>query len=77
MGELATARKIVDRYVKDGFQLTSASMVDRLTEVIVDLEKDKVALSEGLGDSRGHSRLRPRSILREQRAGAPSDVSRC
>lgn len=41
MGELATARQDVDRYLKNGFKLTSAEMVDRLTEVIVDLEKDK------------------------------------
>jgi cob(I)alamin adenosyltransferase len=41
MGELATAREDLDRYVKDGFRLTSATMVDRLTAVIVDLEKDK------------------------------------
>jgi cob(I)alamin adenosyltransferase len=41
MGELATAREDVDRYVKDGFQLTNAEMVERLTDVIVDLEKDK------------------------------------
>lgn len=41
MGELATAREDRDRYVKDGFKLTTAAMVDRLSEVIVDLEKDK------------------------------------
>jgi len=41
MGELATAREDVDRYVKDGFKLTTAAMVERLTGVIVDLEKDK------------------------------------
>ena len=41
MGELATVRQDVDRYVKDGFKLTAAEMVDRLTAVIVDLEKDK------------------------------------
>src|SRR6266446_3246484 len=41
MGELATAREDIDRYVKDGFKLTTAEMVDRLTAVIVDLEKDK------------------------------------
>ena len=41
MGELATAREDLDRYLKDGFKLTSAAMVDRLTGVIVDLEKDK------------------------------------
>ena len=41
MGELATVREDVDRYLKDGFQLTSAKMVDRIADVIVDLEKDK------------------------------------
>jgi cob(I)alamin adenosyltransferase len=41
MGELATAREDIDRYVKDGFKLTTALMVDRLTSVIVELEKDK------------------------------------
>ena len=41
MGELATAAEDRDRYLKDGFKLTSAEMVDRLGEVIVDLEKDK------------------------------------
>jgi cob(I)alamin adenosyltransferase len=41
MGELATSREDLDRYVKDGFKLTTALMVDRLAEIIVDLEKDK------------------------------------
>jgi cob(I)alamin adenosyltransferase len=41
MGELATAREDIHRYIKDGFHLTSAAMVERLTAVIVDLEKDK------------------------------------
>src|SRR5437667_11014137 len=41
MGELATAREDIDRYVKDEFKLTDAEMVDRLGGVIVDLEKDK------------------------------------
>jgi cob(I)alamin adenosyltransferase len=41
MGELATAEEDLDRYVKDGFHLTTAPMVDRLDVVIVDLEKDK------------------------------------
>jgi cob(I)alamin adenosyltransferase len=41
MGELATAREDIDRYVKDGFKLTTGLMVDRLTSVIVELEKDK------------------------------------
>src|SRR5216110_66094 len=41
MGELATAQNDRERYVKDGFQLTTAAMVDRITAVIVDLEKDE------------------------------------
>jgi len=41
MGELATAREDLERYVKDGFKLTTEAMVDRVTGVIVDLEKDK------------------------------------
>lgn len=41
MGELATAREDIDRYVKDEFKLTDAEMVDRIGGVIVDLEKDK------------------------------------
>lgn len=41
MGELATAPQDLERYVKDGFKLTTMAMVDRIGEVIVDLEKDK------------------------------------
>ncbi len=41
MGELATAPADHERYLKDGFHVTTAEMVDRLTEVIFDLEKDK------------------------------------
>jgi len=41
MGELATAPSDRDRYVKDGFQLTTSAMVDRITAVIFELEKDK------------------------------------
>jgi cob(I)alamin adenosyltransferase len=41
MGELATIPQDRERYVKDGFHLTTAAMVDRITAVIVDLEKDK------------------------------------
>lgn len=38
MGELATAAEDLDRYSKDGFQLTSPAMTDRLTGVVHDLE---------------------------------------
>jgi cob(I)alamin adenosyltransferase len=41
MGELATIPEDRSRYLKDGFQLTNPAMVDRVTSVIVDLEKDK------------------------------------
>ncbi len=42
MGELATAEEDLARYTKDGFELTTGAMVDRLTAVIDDLEKDKL-----------------------------------
>jgi cob(I)alamin adenosyltransferase len=41
MGELATFPKDLDRYCKDGFQITTGAMVDRVTAVIDELEKDK------------------------------------
>jgi cob(I)alamin adenosyltransferase len=41
MGELATAPADRERYIKDGFQLTTSAMVDRITAVIFELEKDK------------------------------------
>jgi len=41
MGELATTPQDRERYVKAGFHLTTAAMVDRITAVIVNLEKDK------------------------------------
>ncbi len=41
MGELATLPEDRERYVKDGFKVTDAKMVDRVTALIVDLEKDK------------------------------------
>ncbi len=42
MGEMATAREDLPRYTKDGYQLTTAAMVDRLTAVIHELETDKL-----------------------------------
>jgi cob(I)alamin adenosyltransferase len=42
MGELATASEDMDRYVKDGFQLTTASMTERLTAAVNDLEKNRL-----------------------------------
>src|ERR1700720_3542880 len=41
MGELATIPEDQERYVKGGFKLTTNEMVDRLTEQINDLEKNK------------------------------------
>jgi len=41
MGELSTLPEDRQRYVKDGFTLVDAKMVDRVGAVIVDLEKDK------------------------------------
>jgi cob(I)alamin adenosyltransferase len=42
MGELATAGEDLDRYLKDGFQLTSSAMTDRLTGAVDDLEKNRL-----------------------------------
>ena len=47
MGELATAAEDLARYEKDGFSLTSAGTVDRLTSAIDDLEKDKTLYGKG------------------------------
>jgi cob(I)alamin adenosyltransferase len=41
MGELATAPGDRERYLKDGFHITTAAMVDHVTAVIGGLEKDK------------------------------------
>ena len=41
MGDLATSAQDRERYLKDGFHVTTAAMVDRVTAVIVDLEKDR------------------------------------
>ncbi len=47
MGELATAPEDLERYQKDGFALTTAAMVDRLTAAIDELEKDKALYGKG------------------------------
>lgn len=47
MGELATADEDVERYTKDGYELTTAAMVDRLTEGVDDLEKNKLGPLKG------------------------------
>jgi cob(I)alamin adenosyltransferase len=41
MGELATSGEDLDRFKRDGFQLTSSSMTHRLTNLVHQLEKDK------------------------------------
>jgi cob(I)alamin adenosyltransferase len=41
MGELATAAADRERFLKDGFHVTTSEMVDQLTAVIFDLEKDR------------------------------------
>jgi cob(I)alamin adenosyltransferase len=41
MGELSTLPEDRSRYVKDGFQVVDAKPVDRVSAVIVDLEKDE------------------------------------
>jgi cob(I)alamin adenosyltransferase len=40
MGELAVANEDRERYLKDGYDVVSVAMVDRLTEVVNDLEKN-------------------------------------
>jgi cob(I)alamin adenosyltransferase len=47
MGELATAREDSSRYLNDGYQLTTSAMVDGLTAVIDELEKDKLLHFKG------------------------------
>ncbi len=41
MGELATASEDMERYVKEGFAVTTAAMVERVERVITEMEKDK------------------------------------
>ncbi len=41
MGELATTPQDRERYLKDGFHVTTAAMVNRITAVIAKLEKDR------------------------------------
>ncbi|MDQ6626142.1 MAG: cob(I)yrinic acid a,c-diamide adenosyltransferase [Verrucomicrobiota bacterium] len=47
MGELATAPEDLSRYIADGYQLTTSLMVDRITGVIDELEKDKLLHFKG------------------------------
>jgi cob(I)alamin adenosyltransferase len=47
MGELATAPADIARYQKDGFKLTTTGMVDRLTALVDELEKEKLVNYKG------------------------------
>lgn len=47
MGELATASEDLERYSRDGFKLTSTMLVDRVTGVIDQLEKNKLLHYKG------------------------------
>lgn len=47
MGELATAPEDRERYKRDGYEVTTAAMVDRLTRVIDELEKEKLQPDKG------------------------------
>lgn len=90
MGELATARQDLARYTKDGYQLTTAAMVDRLTAVIDELEKDKllhfkgwaipgsVMVSAALDIARTTCRRAERRVaaLQEQDAGHNGEILR-
>ena len=40
MGELALCDNDRERYIKDGYKIVTAAMVDRLTDVVNDLEKN-------------------------------------
>ncbi|HVI82786.1 MAG TPA: cob(I)yrinic acid a,c-diamide adenosyltransferase [Chthoniobacterales bacterium] len=47
MAELSTLPDDRQRYVNDGFRVIDAKMVDRVTSMIVDLEKDKSLYPKG------------------------------
>ncbi|MDQ6623696.1 MAG: cob(I)yrinic acid a,c-diamide adenosyltransferase [Verrucomicrobiota bacterium] len=47
MGELATAPEDLARYTKDGYKTATPAMVDRLSALIDDLEKDKLLHYKG------------------------------
>src|SRR5437868_3938675 len=47
MGELATAPQDLERYCKDGFEITTSAMVDRVTAVINKIEEsDKMKFKD-------------------------------
>ena len=74
MGELATAPSDRERFAKDGFHITTSAMVDRITAVINELEKDKSLYPKDwvIPGENAFPRL---SILLAQHAAAPSDTS--
>ena len=47
MGELATAPEDLPRYINDGYGVTTAAMVDGLTAMVDDLEKNKLVNFKG------------------------------
>ena len=47
MGELATAPDDLERYARDGYGLTTVTMVDGLTAIVDDLEKNKLVNYKG------------------------------
>ena len=74
MGELATAPSDRERFAKDGFHITTSAMVDRITAVINELEKDKSLYPKDwvIPGKTAFPRL---SILLGQPAVEPSDTS--
>ena len=82
MGELATAPADQERYAKDGFQITTPAMVDRISAVIDGFGKRRIALPEGLGDSRGDtcfcgSRFRSHNVSPRRAAYCCAQHQRC
>jgi cob(I)alamin adenosyltransferase len=47
MGELATAPEDLERYARDGYRLTTSAMVQSLTAIVDDLEKNKLVNYKG------------------------------
>lgn len=47
MGELATAPEDLPRYTGDGYELTTAAMVDSLTDTVDELEKNRLVNFKG------------------------------
>ena len=45
MGELATAREDVPRYVKDGFKLVSPEMTAKLDKLVAEIEAQKISFN--------------------------------